>query len=81
MRRHHPQEYSMKQTMSKSKSKKGREEKKKRKKNSKNPRKEAARKGNTHTLGSQAARGGGVAPRRKNRITESDAEESRKAID
>ena len=41
--------------------------------------KKTARKGNTHTSGSQGARGGDVAPRRNNRITESATKESREA--
>ena len=67
----------MKQTVSKSKSKKGKEEKKT-KISKPQECKKTARKGNTHTSGSQVARGG-VAPRRNNRITESATKESREA--
>ena len=52
------------------------EEEKKRKKNIKNARKRTARKGNTHTQGSQGG-GGGVAPRQSNRITDLSVELTR----
>ena len=59
--------------MSKSKSEKGM---KRKKGNIDSARKKTARKGNTHTSGSQGALGG-VVPRRNNRITESATKESR----
>ena len=63
--------------MSKSKSKKGRKRSKRKQINSKNAIKKTARKGNTHTSGSQGARGVGVASRRNNRKTESTTKESK----
>ena len=54
------------------------EDKKKTKKVNISKARKTARKGDTHTSGSQGARGG-VAPRRNNRITESTTKESREA--
>ena len=76
----YPQEKDkMKQTMSKSKSKKGRKRRKNQNKSTSTTQERRHHARGIRILQARKERGGGVAPRRNNRITESATKESREA--